>query len=114
MGHHGVLELLTDNNRLDSLISRVLLREGDYMLPGFEEVLNPPVGFVVSFMHIHKRGLALPSHPFLVKLLYYYKIQLYHLNPNRVQYMDAFVALCEGYLAMSPHFHLWCYFFSTE
>jgi hypothetical protein len=28
--------------------------------------------------------------------------------------MAAFAALCEGYLGMSPHFLLWCYFFSAE
>lgn len=28
--------------------------------------------------------------------------------------MAAFASLCEGYLGMSPHFLLWCYFFSTE
>jgi hypothetical protein len=37
-----------------------------------------------------------------------------HLNPNRVHHMAAFVVLCEGYLGMSLHFHLWCYFFTAE
>jgi hypothetical protein len=56
----------------------------------------------------------MPPHPFLVGLLHHYKIQPHHLNPNGVQHMATFATLCEGYLGMSPHLRLWCYFFSTE
>lgn len=59
---------------------------------------------MVSFVHFHERGFAMPLHPFLVGLLHHYKVQLHHLNPNEVQHMVAFVALCEGYLGMSPYF----------
>jgi hypothetical protein len=55
------------------------------------------MGFVVSFVHFQKHGFVIPPHSFLVEFLRYYKIQLHHLNPNGVQYMAAFVALCEGY-----------------
>jgi hypothetical protein len=51
-------------------------------------------GFVVSFVHFHERAFEMPPHPFLVGLLQYYKIQLHHLNPNGVQHMTAFAALC--------------------
>lgn len=34
-----------------------------------------------------------------------------HLNPNGIQHLAAFVALCEGYLGIGPHFDLWKYFF---
>lgn len=103
-----------DQGRLDALISSGLLHEGDYLLHGSEEVPEPPTGFVVSFVHFHERGFAMPPHPFLVGLLHYYKIQVHHLNPNGIQHMTAFVALCDGYLETSPHFCLWCHFFSTE
>ena len=71
---------------------------------------SPPDGYVVSFTHFHKRGFATPAHKFLWGLLHY-KIELQHLNPNRIQYMVAFVALCEGFLGICPHFDLWRYFF---
>jgi hypothetical protein len=105
---------LANKSRLDVLVSRRLLRKGDYLLSISEEVLDPPLGFVVLFMHFHERGLTMPPHPFLVGLLHHYKIQLHHLNPNGVQHMAAFGTLCEGYLRMFPHFCLWCYFLSAK
>jgi hypothetical protein len=37
--------------------------------------------------------------------------QLQHLNPNNIQQMAAFEALCEGYLEICAHWHLFKYFF---
>jgi hypothetical protein len=34
-----------------------------------------------------------------------------HLNPNNIQQMAAFEAMCEGYLGISAHWHLSWYFF---
>lgn len=103
--------------RLEGLVKKGLLRaEGDgevkeWIIPGNEDILNPPPGYVVSFIHFHERGLGTPAHQFLRRLLYYYKIQLQHLTPNGIKHMSAFVALCEGYLGIKPHFELWKYFF---
>jgi len=36
------------------------------------------------------------------------------LNPNRIQHIVAFIAMCEGYLGIEPHFELWRYFFSIS
>jgi hypothetical protein len=44
-------------------------------------------------------------------VLYEYGFQLQHLNPNSIQQMAAFEALCEGYLGISAHWHLFRYFF---
>ena len=52
-----------------------------------------------------------PAHRFLWGLLHYYKIELQHINPNGIQHMAAFVALCKGFLGINPHFDLWRYFF---
>ena len=68
---------------------------------------------MVSFTHFHKRGFVTPAHRFLWGLLHYYKIKVQHLNPNGIQHMAAFVALCEGFLGISPHFDLWRYFFAV-
>ena len=67
---------------------------------------------VVSFALFHERGFTTPTHRFLRGLLHYYKIELQHLNPNGIQRMVAFVALCEGFLGISPHFELWQHFFA--
>jgi hypothetical protein len=47
-------------------------------------------------------------------MLFYYKIELQHLNPNRIQHMVAFVVLCEGFLGIRPYFNLWRYFFAVN
>ena len=80
------------------------------MLPGEEDLPSPPDGYIVLFTHFNEHGLATPTHRFLQGLLHYYKIELQHLNPNRIQHMVAFVALCERFLGISPHFDLWRYF----
>ena len=36
------------------------------------------------------------------------------MNPNRIQHISTFVALCKGYLGIEPHFKLWKYFFAIE
>ena len=56
----------------------------EWLLPSEEDVLSPPDGYVVSFAHFHERGFATPAHKFLQELLHYYKIELQHLNPNRI------------------------------
>jgi hypothetical protein len=56
----------------------------EWILPGDEETLSPPDGYVISFMHFHERGLTILAHRFLRGLLHYYKIELQHLNPNRI------------------------------
>jgi hypothetical protein len=47
-------------------------------------------------------------------LLHYYDIKLQHLNPNGIQHIVAFTALCEGFLGIDPHFELWRYFFTVS
>jgi len=82
-------------------------------LPGDEDTLSPPDGYVVSFAHFHERGFATPAHKFLRGLLNYYNVELQHLSPNGIQHIVAFVALCEGFLGIGPHFNLWWYFFAV-
>jgi hypothetical protein len=59
-------------------------------------------------------GFVSPLHRFLRGLLDYYKIELQHLNPKGIQHNAAFVALCEGYLGIKPHFDLWRHFFAVN
>ena len=92
------------------LYARTLAEE--WLLPGEEDLLSPPDDYVVSFAHFHERGFATHTHKFLWGLLHYYKIELQHLNPNEIQHMATFVALCEGFLGIRPHFNLWRYFFA--
>ena len=68
----------------------------------------------MSFAHFHEQGFTIPAHPFLQGLLDYYQVELQHLTPNGIQHIMAFVALCEGFLRISPHFDLWRYLFAVN
>jgi hypothetical protein len=76
------------------------------ILLGDEETSSSPDGYIISFVHFHECGLVTPAHRFLQGLLHYYKIELQHLNPNRIQHMAAFVSLCEGFMGIEPYFNL--------
>ena len=47
-------------------------------------------------------GFVLPANRFFRRLLHEYDIQLHHLNPNGIQDIATFVAICEGYLRIPP------------
>ena len=101
---------------MEGLISHGLLRAWtsaeEWLLRGEEDLSSSPDGYVVLVAHFHEHGFMTPTHRFLWGLLHYYKIEVQHLNPNGIQHMAAFVALCEGFLGISPHFDLWRYFFA--
>ena len=103
---------------MKGLIHRGLLRAWtlaeEWLLLDDEDLLSPPDGYVLLLTHFHEWGLATPTHKFLRGLLHYYKIELQHLNPNGIQHMAAFIALCEGFLGISPHFNLWRHFFAVN
>ena len=74
--------------RMEGLVRRGLLRAWtsaeEWFLPSKEDMPSPPDSYVVSFTHFHERGFVTPAHRFLQGLLHYYKIELQHLNPNRI------------------------------
>jgi hypothetical protein len=80
-------------------------------IPGEESVPRPPKGYVVSFVAFHERGFSVPAERFIWAVLFEYGLQFQHLNPNNIQQMAAFEAMCEGYLRISAHWHLFKYFF---
>ena len=102
------------SRHLEGLVRCGLLRSlsavQEWLLPGDKGEPAPPEGYVVSFTIFLERGFAVPTHRFLRGLLDYYEVELQHLIPNGVQHMAAFVALCEGFLGIDPHFDLWRYF----
>jgi hypothetical protein len=53
---------------------------------------------VVSFVAFHKRDFSVPTRLFIRGVLFKYGLQLWHLNPNSIQQMATFEAMCEGYL----------------
>jgi hypothetical protein len=68
----------------------------EWKVPGEESMSRPPKGYVVSFVAFHERDFSIPARRFIWAVLFEYGLQLEHLNPNSVQQMAAFEALCEG------------------
>ena len=68
------------HTRVDGLVKRGLLRGRtevvEWLMPGSEDVLSLPNGYIVSFTPFHERGFAIPPHPFLRGLLHHYQIKL--------------------------------------
>ena len=72
-----------------------------------ESVPNPSKGERVCFVPYLIRGLGFPIHPFLRGLLEFYGLQLHHLTPASILHIAGFVAVCELFLGIEPHFALW-------
>jgi hypothetical protein len=99
-------QLLVEAGQLPPLTTIV-----EWKVPSDESVPRPPRGYVVSFMAFHERGFSVPAGRFICGVLFEYGLQLQHLNPNSIQQMAAFKAMCEGYLGISAHWHIFRYFF---
>jgi hypothetical protein len=69
---------------------------------------------IVLFQYFVERGLALPTSDFSRGLLFYYGIQLHHLNPNSILHISIFVQFCEVFLGTEPHFDLFTYLFHLK
>ena len=68
----------------------------EWLVLGHEDVSMLPDGYIVSFVPFHERGFTVPPHLFFWGLLYHYQIEPQHLNPNKIQHVVAFIAMCEG------------------
>jgi hypothetical protein len=79
--------------------------ESDVGLP-FGQRTGPTI-----FVPFLIRGLVLPASPFFRGLLYFYALNLTHLNPNFVLQIAVFVHLWEAFLGILPHFGLWKYLY---
>jgi hypothetical protein len=83
----------------------------EWIVPADESVPRPSSGYVVSFVAFHESGFSVPAGRFIRGVLFSYRLQLQHLNPNSIQQMAAFEAMCEGFLGIGAHWHLFQYFF---
>lgn len=103
---------------LNKLISMGALRQysnaDEWRFPAREAALEPGDDFFISFASFHERGFGVPAHPFFRGSLFYYGVELQHLNPNGIQQIAIFMMLCEGFLGIEPNFDLWRYFFSPS
>jgi hypothetical protein len=88
-------------------VSRWRVEPGEAMpAPSDEEV-------VILKSHID-RGLSLPPSYFLKGVLWHYRLQLHHIAPNSFTALAGFIALCEGYLGISPRGDLFRLYFNIH
>jgi hypothetical protein len=66
---------------------------------------------IVTFYHFAEWGLALPSCSFFRGLLYFYGLELHHLNPNFICHIAIFIHFCEAFLGIEPHWDLFRFLF---
>jgi hypothetical protein len=105
------------NNELINLVSEGLLQEKSLVnwRPSFHESLPMEnVDEIVSFYHFAERGLALPSCSFFQCLLYFYGLELHHLNPNSICHIAIFIHFCEAFLGIEPHWDLFRFLFRVK
>jgi hypothetical protein len=100
-----------------NLVSEGLLQEKNLVnwRPSFRELLPMEnVYEIVSFYHFFERGLALPTCSFFRGLLYFYRLELHHLNPNSICHIAIFIYFCEAFLGIEPHWDLFHYVFRVK
>jgi hypothetical protein len=61
------------------------------------------VGYVLSFVAFHERGLGILASRFLRALPSWYEVELHNFNPNSISQAAVFVVVCEGCLGIPPH-----------
>jgi hypothetical protein len=71
-------------------------------------------GETVIFLAHIKHGFGVLVGDFLRGLLHFYLFELVHLAPNSITIITTFIHLCEAYLGIAPHFHLWRHFFELK
>jgi hypothetical protein len=103
--------------QIQSLANRGLLRPKEqvgWRLAAGEEFPTEGTGETAVFLVHIERGFGIPTGDFLRELLHFYRIELVHLAPNSIMIISTFIHLCEAYLSMAPHFHLWRHFFELK
>jgi hypothetical protein len=105
---------------LEALVAEGLLRplsgdlQPEWMAPPSGAAPSPPSGYVVSFVSFHERGFGVPASHFMRAILHVYGVELHNLSLNSISQAAIFVAVCEGYLGIDPHWDLWTHLFSAE
>jgi hypothetical protein len=103
--------------QIQALADRGLLRpktEVFWRTAAGEEFRTEGTGEIVVFLAQLKHGFSVPAGDFLCGLLFFYRIELVHLMPSSITIISTFIHLCEAYLGIALHFHLWRHFFELK
>jgi hypothetical protein len=105
---------------LEALVADGLLRplsgdpQREWMVPPSGADPTPPPGYVLSFVSFHERGLecqqAVSCGRSCITTGWSYTTS----TPTPSCKATIFVAVCEGFWGIDPHWDLWTHFFSAE
>jgi hypothetical protein len=102
------------NNKLMNLISEGLLQEkslANWRL-SFRKYFPWKMWTKLSYFTIFsEQRLALPSCSFFRGLLYFYGLELHHLNSNSIYHIAIFIHFCKAFLGIEPHWDLFRFLF---
>jgi hypothetical protein len=108
---------MVTEEKIQSLVDRGLLRPkklvGWRPAAGEAFATDRTNETIIFLVHIERR-FDVPAGDFLRGLLHFYRIELVHLAPNSITIISTFIHLCEAYLGIVPHFHLWRHFFELK
>jgi hypothetical protein len=82
--------------------------------PATDRELNPPYGYVVSFIRHHERGFAALASRFMHGLCHHYVVELHNFAPNAISQEATLVGVCEGFLGIPTKWDLWVHLFLAE
>jgi hypothetical protein len=108
---------MVTEEQIQSLVDCGLLRPKTQVgwRPAAGEVFSTEgTGETVVFFAQIECGFGVPAGDFPRGLLHFYRIELVHLTPNSITITATFIHLCEAYLGITPHFHLWRHFFELK
>jgi hypothetical protein len=88
--------------------------EVDWRPVAGEEFPTEGTSKAVIFLAYIERGLRVLVDDFFHDLLFFYRIEVMLLVPNAITIISSFIHLCEAYLGITPHFHLWWHFFDLK
>jgi hypothetical protein len=103
--------------QIESLVDRGLLRpksQVGWRPTAGEAFLTEGTSETVVFIAHIEHGFGVPACDFLRGLLQFYRIELVYLAPNSITIIVTFIHLCEAFLGITPHFHLWRHFFELK
>jgi hypothetical protein len=76
-----------------------------------EEFPTEGINEIVVFLTHIERRFGVSAGDFFLHLVFFYRIEIVHLAQNSITIICTFIHLCEAYLGIAPHFHLWCQIF---
>ena len=88
--------------------ARYLTAEISHRLPAQGQVIpTPESNESVVFVSYFLRGLGFSLDPFVIGLVFYYRLDFHDLAPDSILHISSFIVVCEAFLYITPHFGLW-------